>query len=83
MNTNQIRSNSAALVMQNYEALRPDRLLDTGSGDLVIDFPEETVRDLLADIMHYCNLHDIDFDNEVRIAEDNYQSELFEDETDQ
>ena len=40
------------------------------------DDDESNVRDLLADILHYCDKHSIDFTNELRIASDNYQAEI-------
>ena len=40
------------------------------------DADESNIRDLLADIQHYCDKHSIDFVNELRIASDNYQAEI-------
>jgi hypothetical protein len=42
------------------------------------DAKEEGVRDLLADMMHYCDVNDIDFANELRVATDNYDEEITE-----
>ena len=39
------------------------------------DPDESNIRDLLADIQHYCDKYSIDFANELRIASDNYQAE--------
>ncbi len=34
---------------------------------------EDAVADLLADLMHYCDFHRLDFKDELRRAEDNYE----------
>lgn len=36
---------------------------------------ENAVRDLLADLMHYCEHHGIDFDHEAAVAARNYREE--------
>jgi len=33
---------------------------------------DDAVADLLADLMHYCEFHGLDFKDELRRAEDNY-----------
>ena len=38
----------------------------------------EYLTDLLADLMHMCNLDGLDFDDTVRIARDHFQAELAE-----
>ena len=37
--------------------------------------PDCLVRDLMADLGHWCDKHGLDWDNEVRIARDNYRCE--------
>ena len=41
-----------------------------------LDTNQEIVRDLLADLMHICDHLVMDFEDELRIARDNYDSEL-------
>lgn len=38
---------------------------------------EDAVADLLADLMHYCDYHDLDFDNELRRAQGHYEPETW------
>lgn len=38
----------------------------------------DTIRDILADLMHYCNQNDIPFTEELRVATDNYEAEILE-----
>lgn len=42
------------------------------------DERETTVRDCLADLMHWCDAEGMDFENELRIARDNYDTETAE-----
>ena len=42
----------------------------------VYDDEECNVRDLLADLRHYCDARSIDFIDELRVATGNYQAEL-------
>ena len=39
------------------------------------DYDEDDVRDILADLMHWCQANDIDFDNALSFATDNYSEE--------
>lgn len=41
-----------------------------------MDDHETALRDLLADIRHYCDDQDIDFHNALRVSYDNYLEEL-------
>lgn len=36
------------------------------------------IRDLLADLMHYCDQYGIDFENELRIAQENYRGDVYD-----
>ena len=40
--------------------------------------PEVAVRDLLTDLMHYCDTHAIDFAYELEVAQRNYVCEVEE-----
>lgn len=40
---------------------------------------ECAIRDLLADLLHYCTAKDVDFDNELRVARDHWQCETSDD----
>lgn len=52
--------------------------VDTGVG--VPGRPDSVypLRDLLADLMHYCDLYAVDFDDELRIARYHYRAETEE-----
>jgi|SRR5580765_949921 len=41
----------------------------------VCDTDEDAVTDILADLKHYCKRREIDFDNQLRIANDHFQCE--------
>ncbi len=56
------RVNRAAMAVLNYKN-------DTG-GDLT-----DAACDLLADLMHWCDRYDQDFDNEVQRAREHYEAE--------
>ncbi len=43
-----------------------------------MDGPDALVRDLLADLRHYCDAHNIDFADEDRVGYHNYIEELEE-----
>lgn len=63
--------------MDNDErALRAEAALAVGTDN---DTPEDDVSDLLADLMHLCDQHVIDFSDRLRIATMNYEEEKFED----
>lgn len=40
-----------------------------------VDEDEVVVRDTIANLMHWCDAKNLDFDNELRIARDNYYAE--------
>ena len=40
-----------------------------------VEDKDPNVRDILSDLRHYCDTHHIDFDDEDRVAYDNYVSE--------
>jgi hypothetical protein len=41
-----------------------------------LDTEQEIVRDLLSDLMHICDYLEIDFEDELRIATDNFDMDL-------
>jgi hypothetical protein len=41
-----------------------------------LDTEQEIVRDLLSDLMHICDHFEMDFEDELRIATDNYDMDL-------
>jgi hypothetical protein len=40
------------------------------------DDKENALRDLLADMLHFCDIYGVDFENELRVARDNHLSEV-------
>lgn len=44
-----------------------------GGGDCLED--GDDLRDMLADLRHYCAVHGIDFDNEARVSADHFEVE--------
>ncbi len=66
---NEARADRAAAVINAYREMHPDYR----------DHPEEpnyqAVTDLLADIRHYCQKKDIEFQSCIRISEMHYQEE--------
>jgi hypothetical protein len=48
---------------------------DSIVGSAVCDTNEDGVTDILADLMHYCQRAEIDFDNQLRIARGHYNCE--------
>ena len=64
--TNEERADRIDTVMQAYCLTLEGRDFD---GD------EDDVKDLLTDLMHFCGRMEIDFEENLRIARDNYQHE--------
>lgn len=64
--TNEVRASRIDTVMQAYCQVLEGRDFD---GD------EDDVKDLLADLMHFCERDLIDFDDNLRVARDNYEHE--------
>ena len=59
--------------MNNERAERAEKaieLYDDGEGD-----DNTYLNDLLADLMHWCDRHEVDFDHALRIAKDHYWAE--------
>lgn len=69
------RAARASVALAEYESHAYEKEL------AVADPPqfEESVRDLLADLMHFCDKFDIHFMEEFRIARNNYFAEIEED----
>ena len=65
--TNKVRASRIDTVMQAYCQVLESRDFD---GD------EDDVKDLLADLMHFCKRNLIDFDDNLRVARDNYEHEI-------
>ncbi len=57
----------------NTRVTKIQRLIAAGNYE-----EEEAVSDILADLRHYCNVKDIDFDNMDRRAQEHYLAELFD-----
>ena len=64
--TNEERADRIDTVMQAYCLTLESRDFD---GD------EDDVKDLLTDMMHFCERAGIDFEANLRVARDNYQAE--------
>ena len=65
--TNEVRASRIDTVMQAYCQALEGRDFD---GD------EDDVKDLLTDLMHFCVRDGIDFENNLRVARDNYEHEM-------
>lgn len=69
--TNDERANRIPPALLAYEEAKGD-----GNG-----IPDETsIRDLLADLMHYCRKNDLNFNQELRFAAENFEIEVNEEE---
>lgn len=64
--TNEERAARIDPVMQTYCLELEERDFD---GD------EDDVKDMLTDMMHFCERMEIDFEDNLRIARDNYEAE--------
>jgi len=64
--TNEERADRIDSVMQAYCLTLEGRDFD---GD------EDDVKDMLTDLMHFCERMEIDFEENLRVARDNYQHE--------
>lgn len=73
MSDNDRRLARAAETMHRY------RVLIYGRSQYAHEPLGQSVRDLLADLLHWCDLNGIDFDAELEIARDHFHCETNED----
>ena len=63
--TNEERISRINGTLREYTAQRDGRYSD-------IDRDDEDVRDILTDLMHWCHVNEINFDDALSLATDNY-----------